>query len=96
MVLRFDVTSGAWSTIAPTLSYQSYGASFVLGGCLYARSGQGIERYDTATYTWTAVAKMLEEYSKFCAVVIGSAGWAEEDDLFDSLIAKAAGSAIGP
>jgi hypothetical protein len=94
MVLRFDVSSGAWSTIAPTLSSQTYGASFVLGGCLYAGSSRGVERYDAATNTWTAVANMPEERSDFRAVVIGSAGLAEEQDLFDSLIAKAVGSAI--
>jgi hypothetical protein len=69
------------------------GASFVVGGCLYAAGGNGgsesIERYDAASNTWTAVADMLEGRRWFSAVTIGSAGPAEEQDLFDSLIAKA-------
>jgi transcription termination factor Rho len=64
----------------------------VLGGCLYAAGGQldalSVERYDTTTNTWTAVEDMLDERRSFGAVTIGSPGPAEEQDLFDSLIAK--------
>jgi hypothetical protein len=38
---------------------------------------------------WHSVADMLERRERFNAVTIGSAGPAEEQDLFDSLIAKA-------
>jgi hypothetical protein len=64
-----------------------------VGGCLYAAGGQGgsesVERYDVASDTWTAVADMLEGRRLFGAVTTGSAGPVEEQDLFDSLIAKA-------
>jgi hypothetical protein len=49
-----------------------------------------VERYDAATNKWTAVATMLKDRDYFNAVAIGSASAAEEQDLFDSLIAKAA------
>jgi hypothetical protein len=42
-----------------------------------------------AINTWAAMANMLEERYFFCAVTNRSAGRAEEQDLFDSLIAKA-------
>jgi hypothetical protein len=65
----------------------------VLGGCLYAAGGDvdgsNVERYDVVSDTWTKVADMLEGRDHFCAVTIGSAGPAVEQDLFDSLIAKA-------
>jgi hypothetical protein len=48
-----------------------------------------VERYDAGTNTWTAVADMLESRHTFCAVTIGVAGPAEEQNLFDALIAKA-------
>jgi hypothetical protein len=99
-VLRFDPASGAWSTLAPTLHDRSSGASFVVSGCLYAAGGREqaakqacVERYDVASNTWAAVADMLQgrTYFRAVAVTIGSAGSAEEQDLFDSLIAKASG-----
>jgi hypothetical protein len=52
-------------------------------------NGSSVERYDVATDTWTAVADTLEERYVFGAVTIGSAGLAEEQDLFDSLIGRA-------
>jgi hypothetical protein len=93
-VLRFDPASGVWSTLAPTLYRRCCGGYFVLGGCLYAAGsvegdGASVERYDVASDTWTAVANMLTGRDGFCAITIGSAGPAEEQDLFDSLIAKA-------
>jgi hypothetical protein len=89
-VLRFDPASAVWSTPASTLACREDGASFVVGGCLYAAGGsQSVERYDTASNTWTAVANMLDGRLLFGAVTIGSSGPAEEQDLFDSLIAKA-------
>jgi hypothetical protein len=39
--------------------------------------------------TWTFVADLLEGRRHFCAVTTGSAGPAEEQDLFDALIVKA-------
>jgi hypothetical protein len=92
-VLRFDPASGAWTTLTATSISRLFGASFVLSGCLYAAggtaNGESVERYDPATDTWTAVANMLDDRFAHCAVTIGSAGPAEEQDLFDSLIAKA-------
>jgi hypothetical protein len=70
----------------------------VLGGILYAAGGDigsilgttaSVERYNVATDTWTAVANMLEGRCAFCSVTIGSAGPAEEENLFDKLIAAA-------
>jgi N-acetylneuraminic acid mutarotase len=94
-VLRFDTASGVWSTLRDTSNNKHGSATFVLGGCLYVAGGHGasstvVERYDVATDTWTAVADMLEGRAVFCAVTIGSGDTAEEQDLFDSLIAKAA------
>jgi hypothetical protein len=92
-VLRFDPVSGLTSTLASTSSVRQHGASFVLGGCLHVAGGQGLkssmERYDVASNTWTAVADMLEGRANFGAVTTRSAGPAEEQDLFDSLIVKA-------
>ena len=94
-VFRFDPASDAWSTLAPTIYDRLYGASFVLAGSLFAAGGDNadasasVERYDVVTNTWTDVADMLEGRSNFCAVTIGSASPAEEENLFDTLIAKA-------
>jgi N-acetylneuraminic acid mutarotase len=100
-VLRFDPVSGAWSTLATT-SIRRYGVSFVVGGQLCAAGGPGdsggwprdnmnksMERYDVASNTWAAVANMHDGREVFGAVTIRSAGSVEEQDLFDSLIAKA-------
>jgi hypothetical protein len=90
--LRFDPASGAWSTLAPTLVSREDSTSFVLDECLYVADGndgsEKVERYDVASDTWTAVANMLQGRF-FSVVAFGSAGPAEEEDLFDSLIAKA-------
>jgi N-acetylneuraminic acid mutarotase len=95
-VLRFDPASGTWTTLDHTSSMQNCGASFVLGGCLCVAGGFGegntssVERYDVNTNAWTAVAGMLNGRCDFGAVtILRSAGPAEEQDLFDSLIAKA-------
>jgi N-acetylneuraminic acid mutarotase len=96
-VLRFDLASGAWSTLASTSISRLCGASFVLDGCLYAvggtENGASMERYDPATDTWAHVANMLEGRQHFKVVTaVGSAtrpSPAEEQDLFDSLIARA-------
>jgi N-acetylneuraminic acid mutarotase len=93
-VLRFDPASAEWSTLDPTLHGRRGGQSFVLGGCLYSVGGPGssgpsVERYDATTDTWTAVTDMLQVHRNVGAVTIGSTGPAEEQDLFDSLIAKA-------
>jgi hypothetical protein len=48
-----------------------------------------VERYDVTSNTWTFMADLLEGRRFLGAVTIGSAGPAEEQDLFDSLIAKA-------
>jgi hypothetical protein len=96
-VLRFDTSSGMWCTLGPTSNSKLGSATFVLGGCLYVADGTGggrnlsssVERYDVFTDTWTAVTDMLESRLSFCAVTIGPADPSEDQDLFDSLIAKA-------
>jgi hypothetical protein len=92
-VLRFDSLSGVWSTLAPTSRRRYEGASFVLAGRLYAAGGgigdSSVERYDVTSNTWTDVADMLEKRCVPCAVTIVSATMAEEQDLFEKLIAKA-------
>jgi hypothetical protein len=90
----FDPESGAWKTVSPTSYSHSGGASFVLGGSLYAAGGDAssasMERYDVTSDTWTAVSDMLQGRSSFSAVTVGSADMVEED-LFGTLIAKASG-----
>jgi Ni,Fe-hydrogenase III small subunit len=92
-VLRFDPASDVWSALTSTLTTKREGCSFVLGGCLYAAGGSSspssVERYDLVSNTWTAVADMLQARLYPCAVTIGSTGPTEEQNLFDSLIAKA-------
>jgi N-acetylneuraminic acid mutarotase len=93
-VLSFDPVSAEWRTLARTLRSRAAGsASFVMRGCLYVAGGSpflsSVDRYDKATDTWTAVADMLEGRAYFRAVTIRSTGPAEEQDLFDSLIAQA-------
>jgi hypothetical protein len=74
--MRYDPVSGFWSTLAPLIHTCRYGASFVLGGCLYAAGGEDseskVQRYDAATDIWTAVSNMLESRAYFGAVTIGS------------------------
>jgi kelch-like protein 10 len=93
-VLCFDRVLNGWNSLAPILGSRKTCATFVVGGCLYAAGGSGqslgVERYDVADNTWTAVADMLGCRSSFGAVTIGSASPAEEQDLFDALIVKAA------
>jgi hypothetical protein len=94
-VLRFDTASGVWSTLGATSDSRRRSATFVAGGCLYMAGGgddssSSVERYDVVADTWTAVANMLEGRLNSCAVTIGSADSAEDQDLFDSLIAKVA------
>jgi hypothetical protein len=91
-VLHFDTASGVWSTLGSTSNdkYRSAGWMSLCGRwgwCL--NSSTHVERYDVATDTLTAVAHMLEGRNSLCTVTIGSADTAEEQDLFDSLIAKA-------
>jgi hypothetical protein len=95
-VMRLYPTSDTWVVLAPTLHNRRGGASFVLQGYLYAvggvedESGLSVERYDVASNTWTLVANMHERRYAHCAVTIGSPSPAEEQDLFDLLIAKVA------
>jgi hypothetical protein len=98
-VLRFDIASGVWITLGATLNGKHNSSTFVLGGCLYVAGGclyvhnlsSSVERYNVTTDTWTAVANMLKGRVNSCAVTIGSAADpAENEELFDSLIAKAA------
>jgi hypothetical protein len=49
-----------------------------------------VQRYDVTANTWTEVADMLKGRSHFDAVTIESVGAVVEEDLFDSLIVKAA------
>jgi hypothetical protein len=94
-ILRFDTASGVWSTLGATSNRRHGNAAFVLGGCLHVAAGGGnplvsVERYDVATDTWTAVSNMLGGRATFRAITCGSANPAKDQDLFDSLIAKAA------
>jgi hypothetical protein len=91
----FDPVSKVWNSLAPTLHNRHCGSSFVLAGCLYAAGGcepssiSSVERYDVASDTWMAVADFSEGRSSCCAIAVGHTGPATEQDLFDSLIAKA-------
>jgi kelch-like protein 8 len=91
-VLRFDPATGAYSTLAPASSNRKYAACFMLRDCLYVAGGlrldSRVECYDIASNTWTAVADMLGGRTQLGAAPIASAGPAEEQNLFDSLIAK--------
>jgi hypothetical protein len=91
--------SEVWSILAPTLYARYCGSSFVLAGCLYAAGGWqspsrfDVERYDVASDTWTAVADLRQGRFSFGAVTIRCSNMAGEQDLFDSLIAKASSMA---
>jgi hypothetical protein len=91
--LRFAPVTGIWSTLASTLRGRSRATYFVLGGCLYAAGGTGspltLERYGVASDTWTEVKDMLEGRRCFGAVTIKPTDSAGEQDLFDTLTAKA-------
>jgi hypothetical protein len=93
-VQQFEPASGAWSTLTTRASWEFYSVnSFVLGGNLYLAGGayncKGVERYDVATNSWSAVENMLGGRTSFGAVTSGPSGPSEEQDLFDCLIAKA-------
>jgi hypothetical protein len=87
---QFDPALEALSFLARTTWPRSHGATFVLGGNLYAAGGDvyasGVERYDVSTDTWTEVANMLKPRRCLSAVTIEIAIPAIEQDLFDSLI----------
>jgi hypothetical protein len=91
-LLRLDPVSGVWTTLTSGRHRRSRAASFVFHGYLYAAGGtqspRTMERYDTTSNTWTSVAKMLEGRHSFSAVTLGPIEDMEEQNLFDSLIAK--------
>jgi hypothetical protein len=62
-VLRFDLTSGVWTIIAPALNIRHRGASFVVCGNLYVAGGFDNvvvgANSSVASNTWTFVADML-------------------------------------
>jgi hypothetical protein len=91
--LCFDPASGIWRTLAPLLTRRNQCSAFVLSGYLYAVGGQkresNVERHDVASDTWTSMADLTHGRIGFGAVSIESAGPAEEQDLFDALIAQA-------
>jgi hypothetical protein len=88
----FDPVTGVWCMLAPT-TFDRNIAAFTLSGCLHVkrrmRSASTIERYDVATDTWTAVTDLPHGWIACNAIGIESCP-AEEQDLFDSLIAQAA------
>jgi hypothetical protein len=92
---QFDPLSGAWSILAPSVSVnRGLGAQhFILAGSICVAGGttysRDVKRYDAVSNTWIAVGDMLEGRWSFCAVSIGSGGSAVEQNIFDSLIAKA-------
>jgi hypothetical protein len=100
-VLRFDPVSEAWSTLYPIYYMLSaralrspwWGTSFVLGDSMYAAGGNErgarVERYDVTNETWRTVVDLLEGRQFFCSVMVKFADLPEEEDLFDSLIARA-------
>jgi N-acetylneuraminic acid mutarotase len=92
-VLRFDFATSAWRTLARTNFRRDCGVSFVLDECLYAAgggiAGTSVERYDVTTKTWATVSDMLGGRILFRAVCIEAEGPSGDQDLFDSLIAKA-------
>jgi N-acetylneuraminic acid mutarotase len=98
-ILRFNPASGVWSELEPMRFSRLGGAAFVLDGCMYAVGGTGrifpfaelcsVDRYDVDNDSWTRVANIAWNRSHFAVATIVSAGPAEEQDLFDSLIAKA-------
>jgi kelch-like protein 10 len=93
-VLCFDPVLNGWNSLAPTLGSRKGCAAFVVGGCLYVAGGPAghfasAMCYDVASDTWISVANMREGRQCSCAETIGLAGPAEEQDLFDALIAKA-------
>jgi hypothetical protein len=92
-ILRFDPALGLWDTLSLTLYPRFCCAMLVLGESLYAAGGAGdasnMERYAVSTHTWTMVADMLQPRRSFSAVTTCVEGPAIEQDLFDSLIAKA-------
>jgi len=96
--LRFDPVRGAWRELAGTATDRRGGASFILNGCLYvAGPTSSVERYHVNSDTWTAVAcdvgDMPRRQRFFGAVTIPAE---EEQDLFDSLIARARARAQTP
>jgi hypothetical protein len=58
------------------------------------QNSKTVERYDVASKTWTAVMDMFEERKSFGAVTIGSTELADEQNLFDSIITKAASQSL--
>jgi hypothetical protein len=93
-VLCFEPVPDAWDSNGRTLCNHKQGAVFVLGESLYVAGSTGqmsraVERYDVTYGTWVAVGDMLESRCFLTAVTIGSKELAIEQDLFDSLIAKA-------
>jgi hypothetical protein len=88
----FDPVKGVWCMLAPT-TFDTNIAAFTLSGCLHVvrrmRSASTIERYDVATDTWTAMTDLPHGWIACNAIGIESCP-AEEQDLFDSLIAQAA------
>jgi hypothetical protein len=91
-VYRCDFAFGLWSNLAPTAGRHGYGASFVLGECLYVVGGgfmdMSMEPCNMVSDTWTVVADMLEGRSHHRAVAVESIDTEEEQDLFNSLIAS--------
>jgi hypothetical protein len=92
----FDPGSGEWNVLKPTAKNRLSGASFVMNGCLNSAGGmkgegeRSVERHNVNSASWEEVAPMHEGRQQVVAVTIGSTGLPVEQDLFDSLIAKAA------
>lgn len=60
-----------------------------MAGGIHYFNNLSVERYNVASNTWTAVADMHERQGYFAVITSGLTCPAEEQDLFDSLIAKA-------
>jgi N-acetylneuraminic acid mutarotase len=91
--LRFDSVTETWTSLKSTEKLRMGSKAFVLNGSLYVTGGLGggpsVECYDEATNTWLAMTDMLESRLHFGAVTIRDARPTDDEDLFDSLIAKA-------
>jgi hypothetical protein len=92
-LLSFDPARGLWSKLTPTLEIRAGGNSFVFS-CLYAAGDlsaphfSNMERYDVAADTWTTMPDTIGDRTFFASVTVGSEGTAEEQSLFDALIAE--------
>lgn len=93
-VCRLDPVAGSWSTVATMSRRRGRFGMCVLGGCMYAAGKRGREqtmgKYDPDTDSWSDVSPMLGGGRKtFCAQSVTTRAEIVEENVFDSLVAKA-------